>query len=166
MGKEGRAGEGGSVGGIKPFRKNSKTLKGASENTVVTAYPDPPVTVAAFKASSSSPPLPPAPASLLFTPGGVQPDSVQTAPVTPAAITGDAITDQLNLLYQQVLGRNADSSGLATYGAMLNGGTSLAEIRQIIANSPEEQGLLNALYRQIFCTHIDQSGDATYPAQT
>ena len=43
----------------------------------------------------------------------------------------------LNGIYQQVLGRDADTGGLSTYQSSLASGTSLDQVRGIIAHSPE-----------------------------
>jgi hypothetical protein len=58
----------------------------------------------------------------------------------------------LNQIYQDVLARNADGSGLASYTAALGGGTPLngtGGVRGIIAHSPEAQGDLTSLFQGI-----------------
>src|SRR5262249_43423492 len=47
--------------------------------------------------------------------------------------------DNLNLIYQQVLGREPDSGGFATYQALLDSGADLSNVRSIIAHSAEAQ---------------------------
>jgi hypothetical protein len=91
--------------------------------------------------------------------------SVQTVPADPLPNPADAIGRQIGEVYRQVLGRNPDSEGLATYSAALAGGTSLASIRTTIARSGEAQSLLNGLYHQIFGRDADAGGLATYTGQ-
>jgi len=50
--------------------------------------------------------------------------------------------NDLNLIYQQVLGRDIDSSGLATYQNALAEGFSLVDVRLDVAHSAEAQNRL------------------------
>jgi Bacterial Ig-like domain len=88
--------------------------------------------------------------------------SVPTLPATPPPAAADVITAELNQIYTDELGRAPDPAGLATYTALLAGGGSTTEVRQIIAASAETQTDLNLLYRQVFGRDIDPSGQATY----
>jgi hypothetical protein len=65
-------------------------------------------------------------------------------------------------IYREVLARNPDPAGLSTYTQEVANGTSIAQVRQMIALSPEAQNDLNGLYHQIFDRAIDPSGDGTY----
>ncbi len=91
--------------------------------------------------------------------------TIPTVPTTPPPSMSDVITAELNELYREVLGRNADSSGLATYSMEIANGTSLASIRQILAQSPEAQNDLNGLYNQVFGRNADAGGLATYTGE-
>jgi hypothetical protein len=74
----------------------------------------------------------------------------------------DLITREVTEIYREVLGRNPDPSGLATYSAALAGGTSVAAVRQMIAGSTEAANDVNALYHQVFGRDADAGGMATY----
>ncbi len=52
-------------------------------------------------------------------------------------------------LYQNVLGRQADVSGLATWENALAGGASLAQVQQTIAQSPEAQNDLDEIISDV-----------------
>ena len=54
--------------------------------------------------------------------------------------------NDLQLIYQQVLGRDADSGGLAAYQNALAGGASLAGVRSGVAQSAEAQSDLARLF--------------------
>jgi hypothetical protein len=96
---------------------------------------------------------------------GLEPDLLLvTGRVVPGAAPGDATGRALNELYLEVLGRDIDASGQATYGAAVAAGTSLAAIRQTLAQSPELQTRLNQLYNQVLGRDLDASGQATYSA--
>jgi hypothetical protein len=95
----------------------------------------------------------------------VLPATITTIPTMPAPSASDPITGQVNEVYREVLGRDADPSGISTYTAMLTSGRSVAEVRQIVAQSPEAQGYLNGLYHQVFDRDIDPSGQSTYTTQ-
>src|SRR5205807_9599889 len=56
-------------------------------------------------------------------------------PATPPPTTDDVATQELNRIYAEVLGRNPDSSGLATYGPMLAAGTSVEDRQSTRLNS-------------------------------
>jgi len=88
--------------------------------------------------------------------------SVPTVPAPPVVAPADVITAEVTEIYRDLLGRNPDPGGLATFSAELAGGTSLATVRQQFAASPEAQNDLNALYRQVFGRDADASGLATY----
>ncbi|HKS89214.1 MAG TPA: hypothetical protein VJR70_07220 [Stellaceae bacterium] len=110
-----------------------------------------------------------------FTLGGTNfPFSDLVEPQIPAAIapvnfppppsTADVITAEVIDLYEEVLGRDPDASGLATFSAALAGGLTVAAARTILAQSPEAQADLDRLYGQILNRSIDPSGSATFTA--
>jgi len=68
----------------------------------------------------------------------------------------------LVLFYQQVLGRDPDSGGLAYSQSALAAGASLADLRAAIAHSQEAQNDLNAIYRQVLGRDADNGGAANY----
>jgi hypothetical protein len=72
------------------------------------------------------------------------------------------VQNDLNLAYQQVLGRNADSGGLAAYEDALAAGNTLANLRTMLAQSPEAQNDLNQLYLQVLGRDGDNGGLDTY----
>ena len=92
----------------------------------------------------------------------VPPPIVNTIPPFPAPSPPDLVTAELDRIYRDLLARNPDASGIATYTAMLAQGASVAEIRQIVAHSPETRNDLNMLYHQVFDRNIDTSGLKAY----
>ncbi|HLY44315.1 MAG TPA: Ig-like domain-containing protein [Stellaceae bacterium] len=93
------------------------------------------------------------------------PSAIVPLAIIPAPSTADIVTAELTDLYQEVLNRNPDAGGLATYTAAIDAGTSLDSIRTTIAQSPEAQDDLNQLYLQIFGRNGDPGGLATYTAE-
>ena len=93
------------------------------------------------------------------------PSAIVPLAITPAPSTADIVTAELTDLYQEVLNRDPDAGGLATYTAAIDAGTSLDSIRATIAQSPEAQNDLNQLYLQIFGRNGDPGGLATYTAE-
>ncbi len=69
---------------------------------------------------------------------------------------------QLNQIYQEVLGRNADERGLRTYSRELERGKSWAYIRREIAESNEAAQVINRLYREVLGRDTDRNGLRTY----
>ncbi len=63
----------------------------------------------------------------------------------------------INQIYQEVLGRNVDRSGLRTYGRNLDRGQSLEDIRADIANSHEARDLVDRMYRERVGRSADRS---------
>ncbi len=84
----------------------------------------------------------------------------------------------LNALYNEVMGRNIDPLGLYTYNAKLESGKSLDWVRDRIMKGSEYKAMakttvaemqqnahynsLNALYTEVFGRSVDASGLATY----
>jgi hypothetical protein len=79
----------------------------------------------------------------------------------PGIATADAAT-AVGEIYQQMLGRAPDSSGLSTYGAMLADGAGIAAVQSAIAYSPETQNDINLAYQQELGRNADSGGLATY----
>jgi len=69
---------------------------------------------------------------------------------------------QVTLLYNQVLGRMPDPEGFANWIAVLADGTSLQDVRNAFANSPESQSNLTQLYDQILGRAPDAPGLASW----
>ncbi|CAN1211970.1 hypothetical protein TUMEXPCC7403_17320 [Tumidithrix helvetica PCC 7403] len=65
---------------------------------------------------------------------------------------------QINQIYRDVLGRDADPSGLQSWLRAVNGGTSLLDIRKQIAQSPEALERINQLYVEILRRQVDPVG--------
>ncbi|MEE3718629.1 DUF4214 domain-containing protein [Tumidithrix elongata RA019] len=65
---------------------------------------------------------------------------------------------QINQIYRDVLGRDADPSGLQGWLRAANGGTSLLNIRKQIADSPEALERINQLYVEILRRPADPAG--------
>ncbi len=72
------------------------------------------------------------------------------------------IRNTLNTLYQDILGRSVDRSGLKTYGRRLENGWSVSRVRKDLANSDEARDRLNDIYRRLLKRDIDSSGLKTY----
>lgn len=72
------------------------------------------------------------------------------------------VRNTLNALYQDVLGRSIDRSGLKTYGRRLDNGWSLSRVRKDLANSDEARDRLNDIYRRVLSRDIDSDGLRTY----
>ncbi len=65
-------------------------------------------------------------------------------------------------IYREVLERDVDPSGMATWSGELNNGKSVLSVRRAITVSPEAQNKLNELYRKMLCRDIDSSGQVTW----
>jgi Domain of unknown function (DUF4214) len=62
-------------------------------------------------------------------------------------------------IYQQVLGRDPDNSGLGSYSdALQNGRISLVQVRRELAVSPESDRNINKIYQQILGRNVDSNG--------
>jgi hypothetical protein len=70
--------------------------------------------------------------------------------------------DDLEKIYQEVLGRSLDQDGLRTYLRRLDQGWSLVRIREDIANSSEARNALDAVYRRTLGRGVDPDGFRTY----
>ena len=70
--------------------------------------------------------------------------------------------NDLNALYRQVFGRDADASGLATYTGLLANGSSLTAVQLILAQSLEAQIDIGAIYQEVLGRAPDGGGLTTY----
>ena len=70
--------------------------------------------------------------------------------------------DDINKIYQEVLGRNADSQGLITWLSELSKSTPLRDIRSRIAKSREAKSVINRIYQDVLGRSVDPSGLKTY----
>lgn len=68
----------------------------------------------------------------------------------------------INRLYQEVLGRNADKSGLNTHIAQLKNGKSIGDIRSSLASSNEAKQAINRQYQEVLGRNGDPNGIAFY----
>lgn len=68
-------------------------------------------------------------------------------------------SNEINTLYVQVLGRNANSKDLRNYSQTINNqGWSLAQARLNLANSQEFNQAINNIYREYLGRNVDASG--------
>ena len=72
------------------------------------------------------------------------------------------IQTEVNNLYVQVLGRNADANGLRSYVQVVNQGRSLAEVRRNLANSQEFNQSINKVYQEFLGRNVDNNGLQSY----
>lgn len=70
--------------------------------------------------------------------------------------------DDINKIYQEVLGRDADSQGLITWLTELSRTTTLKDIRSRIAKSKEAKSVINQIYQEMLGRSVDRSGLKTY----
>lgn len=70
--------------------------------------------------------------------------------------------DDIDQIYQEVLGRNIDNSGLRRYGKRLESGDSLREIRTQIADSQEARDAIASIYEDITGRNASRSMVKTY----
>ena len=61
----------------------------------------------------------------------------------------DAAAAQVDDVWEQVLGRHVDATGLASAETMLASGATLGDLRSMAAQSTEATGDVNALYQQV-----------------
>ncbi|MFM7572872.1 MAG: DUF4214 domain-containing protein [Snowella sp.] len=72
------------------------------------------------------------------------------------------VQTEINNLYIQVLGRNADANGLSSYVQAVNRGRSLAEVRRSLANSQEFNQSINKVYQEFLGRNVDNNGLRNY----
>jgi hypothetical protein len=73
-----------------------------------------------------------------------------------------ALVNQVELLYQDVLGRSADQEGLQTYANALEQGWSVKQVREAIAESDEAEHHIRTIYREVLAREVDYEGLITY----
>jgi hypothetical protein len=66
--------------------------------------------------------------------------------------------NDINSLYQQILGRNADRAGLDNYSRNLNSGWNLGQVRRDLAYSGEVASAVNRVYLQVLGRNVDSGG--------
>ncbi|WP_051050570.1 DUF4214 domain-containing protein [Pseudanabaena sp. PCC 6802] len=66
--------------------------------------------------------------------------------------------NDINDLYRQILGRNADRAGLDNYSRNLNSGWSLTQVRRDLAYSSESANSINRVYLQVLGRNVDPGG--------
>ncbi|MBW4519333.1 MAG: DUF4214 domain-containing protein [Scytolyngbya sp. HA4215-MV1] len=73
------------------------------------------------------------------------------------------LEDEINNIYREVLGRNADRRGLRDYSRQVQrSGWSLREVRRDIAKSREAEDRINDIYRSVLGRNADRDGLKTY----
>ncbi|MDY6940445.1 MAG: DUF4214 domain-containing protein [Cyanobacteriota bacterium] len=68
-------------------------------------------------------------------------------------------------IYRDVLGREADPEGLIHWSERLADGTPVSAIRQEIANSPEAQAKIDRIYQEVLGRDVDRSGLETWTSK-
>ncbi len=64
----------------------------------------------------------------------------------------------INRVYYQILGRNADQNGLDNYSRNMSNGWSIAQVRRDLAYSGEVAGVINRVYQQVLGRNVDPGG--------
>ena len=72
------------------------------------------------------------------------------------------VQTEVNNLYVQVLGRNADANGLSSYVQAVNQGRSLDQVRRNLANSQEFNQSINKLYQEFLGRNVNSNGLQSY----
>jgi hypothetical protein len=70
--------------------------------------------------------------------------------------------NDINNIYQEVLGRTVDNRALATWTRAINNGRPLKDIRQEVARSSEAQGKINQIYQEVLGRNADPAGMQTW----
>ena len=70
--------------------------------------------------------------------------------------------NNINQLYQEVLGREVDDSGFVTFSNTIEKGKSLTWVRKRLASSNEARNVITRIYQEILGREVDQSGLQTY----
>lgn len=73
----------------------------------------------------------------------------------------DERTSEINQIYREVLGREADVHGLKTWSEKLQR-SNLRKVRHEIAQSDEAESVLNRIYQEVLGRSVDRSGLKTY----
>ncbi len=77
-------------------------------------------------------------------------------PPVSAASSSSTAQQTVTALYQQILGRNPDPNGLATYVAQLEAGASADDVAHALATSPENYGQMVDRY---YADYLDRAAD-------
>ena len=72
------------------------------------------------------------------------------------------VSNNINRIYRNVLGRNADNRGLRMYRQRVESGWSLEKVRRDIADSSEAEQAINRLYQGELGRNADREGLRTY----
>jgi len=92
----------------------------------------------------------------------------EAAPEAVAVVDDNPLASQLhyaelNAVYQEILARPVDASGLATYGDRLDQGRGLDWVSDRLRNSDEGKTVaINRLYREVLGRDVDAGGLRTY----
>ncbi len=70
--------------------------------------------------------------------------------------------NQINEVYQDILGRNVDNRNLEIWTRALRNGRPIRDIRQEVARTPEAQTQINRLYQEILGRDVDNAGIQTW----
>jgi hypothetical protein len=70
-------------------------------------------------------------------------------------------SDEINKIYREVLGRDAEPEGLKAWSEELSKST-LRKIRREIAESDEARHALNRIYQEVLGRNVDKNGLKTY----
>jgi len=73
--------------------------------------------------------------------------------------------DEINRLYRQVLGRNADNEEIRTRSRQLERGKSQSDIRRELAYSREAENAINNIYRRVLGRNVDRNGLRTWQSE-
>jgi hypothetical protein len=74
------------------------------------------------------------------------------------------VARQVNEIFREVLGRDADRAALEGYTRAINGGASLSTIRREVANSAEARTAVDNLYRDILRRPAEEGGLRSWTA--
>ena len=74
----------------------------------------------------------------------------------------DGLYRDINRIYREVLGRNANRNEFRTYANQVQNGKSLESVRNELANSNEARDAINRIYQETLGRDADQSGLSTY----
>ncbi|MGB7439575.1 MAG: DUF4214 domain-containing protein [Coleofasciculaceae cyanobacterium] len=73
--------------------------------------------------------------------------------------------DEINGIYQEVLGRNVDPQGFRTWSRALRRNHRLRDVRRKVARSREGETVINQIYREVLGRNVDPDGLRTYTGQ-
>lgn len=73
--------------------------------------------------------------------------------------------EAINRIYREVLDRDADYRGLRTWSRQLERGSSLRDIREEIARSPEAEDKIREIYAEVLGREADRRGLQTWTDQ-